>query len=50
MWFKKYVGRFIIYVCTFEFLDHGLFIRLATEVIVAGVGGIQHLTPKRRQG
>jgi ribose 5-phosphate isomerase A len=31
-------------------VEHGLFIGLATEVIVAGVGGIQHLTPKRRQG
>jgi ribose 5-phosphate isomerase A len=28
-------------------VEHGLFIGLATEVIVAGVDGIQHLTPQR---
>jgi len=28
-------------------VEHGLFIGLATEVIVAGVDGIQHLTPSR---
>ena len=28
-------------------VEHGLFIGLATEVIVAGVDGIQHLTPPR---
>jgi ribose 5-phosphate isomerase A len=31
-------------------VEHGLFIGLATEVIVAGVRGIRHLTPKRREG
>jgi ribose 5-phosphate isomerase A len=31
-------------------VEHGLFIGLATEVIVAGADGIRHLTPKRRQG
>jgi ribose 5-phosphate isomerase A len=31
-------------------VEHGLFIGLATEVIVAGAGGIRHLTPKRREG
>ena len=31
-------------------LLHGLFIGLATEVIVAGADGVRHLTPKRRQG
>jgi ribose 5-phosphate isomerase A len=29
-------------------VEHGLFIGLATEVIVAGADGIRHLTPKRR--
>ena len=28
-------------------VEHGLFIGLATEVIVAGVNGIRHLTPKQ---
>jgi ribose 5-phosphate isomerase A len=28
-------------------VEHGLFIGMATEVIVAGANGIQHLTPKR---
>jgi ribose 5-phosphate isomerase A len=31
-------------------VEHGLFIGLATEVIVAGAEGIRHLTPKRRKG
>jgi ribose 5-phosphate isomerase A len=31
-------------------VEHGLFIGLATEVIVAGADGVRHLTPKRRQG
>jgi ribose 5-phosphate isomerase A len=31
-------------------VEHGLFLGLATEVIVAGADGIRHLTPKRRQG
>jgi ribose 5-phosphate isomerase A len=30
-------------------VEHGLFIGLATEVIVAGADGIRHLTPKRRE-
>jgi Ribose 5-phosphate isomerase A (phosphoriboisomerase A) len=29
-------------------VEHGLFIELATEVIVAGAHGIRHLTPQRR--
>jgi ribose 5-phosphate isomerase A len=29
-------------------VEHGLFIGLATEVIVAGANGIQHLMPKRK--
>ncbi|HSF32331.1 MAG TPA: ribose-5-phosphate isomerase RpiA [Candidatus Tectomicrobia bacterium] len=31
-------------------VEHGLFIGLATEVIVAGADGIRHLTPKRPGG
>jgi ribose 5-phosphate isomerase A len=31
-------------------VEHGLFLGLATAVIVAGADGIRHLTPKRRQG
>jgi ribose 5-phosphate isomerase A len=31
-------------------VEHGLFIGLATEVIVAGADGIRHLTAQRRQG
>ena len=31
-------------------VEHGLFLGLATEVIVAGVDGVRHLTPKRRKG
>ena len=31
-------------------VEHGLFIGLATEVIVAGAEGIRHLAPKRRRG
>jgi ribose 5-phosphate isomerase A len=31
-------------------VEHGLFLGLATEVIVAGVGGIRHLMPTRRAG
>jgi ribose 5-phosphate isomerase A len=30
-------------------VEHGLFIGLATEVIVAGADSIRHLTPKRRE-
>jgi ribose 5-phosphate isomerase len=30
--------------------EHGLFIGLATEVIVAGADGGRHLTPKRDGG
>jgi ribose 5-phosphate isomerase A len=31
-------------------VEHGLFLGLATEVIVAGAGGVRHLTPKGRAG
>jgi ribose 5-phosphate isomerase A len=31
-------------------VEHGLFIGVATEVIVAGADGIRHLTPERRRG
>jgi ribose 5-phosphate isomerase A len=31
-------------------VEHGLFLGLATEVIVAGASGIRHLMPKRGQG
>jgi ribose 5-phosphate isomerase A len=31
-------------------VEHGLFIGLATEVIVAGANGIRHLMPQRRRG
>jgi ribose 5-phosphate isomerase A len=31
-------------------VEHGLFLGLATEVIVAGADGVRHLTPKRRAG
>jgi len=31
-------------------VEHGLFIGLATDVIVAGAGGIRHLTPPSEKG
>lgn len=31
-------------------VEHGLFLGLATEVIVAGAAGVRHLTPKGRTG
>jgi ribose 5-phosphate isomerase A len=31
-------------------VEHGLFLGLATEVIVAGADGVRHLTPKGRAG
>jgi ribose 5-phosphate isomerase A len=31
-------------------VEHGLFLGLATEVIVAGSDGVRHLTPKKRAG